>query len=148
MAFLTGQRLTADLLNQNLQGTTTPITADSATYTTTEAVIATWSASLVNGQNYEVVADVSIRTSVAADVSLVRIREDNLTGNQLQGINVALPSASSGGNPAHLRGEYTATATGSKTFVLTGVRNGGTGNHNLKASSSSPALFRVQALVN
>lgn len=148
MAFLTGQRLTADLMNQNFQGTTTTITAATATSSTVETVWATWTASVISGQTYEIEAMYSVKTSVAGDGSLERIREDSLTGNQLQGVTVPLPGTISGGNPAYIRAEYTAASTGTKTFVLTAIRNGGTGVHNLQASSSSPATFRVQPIVN
>lgn len=151
MAFLTGQRLTADLLNQNLQGYSTSIVANSGTYTTTETVIATWTATLTAGQVYAVTADAFILTSATSstEANLVRIREDSLTGTQVQGGNIMLPSTTSGGCPLHLYGEYTAVSTATKTFVLTAIRQGtGTGTYNLKASSTSPCIFRVQPLVN
>lgn len=152
MSFLTGQRLTADLLNQYFQGVTTPVTADSATFTTVETIVATFTAPLVSGQVYEIIAMLFMHTSSSAatpaEVALTRIREDNVTGTQLQGANIPMLTASSGGFPALLRAEYTAVATATKTFVITGIRNGGAGTMNLKASASSPCLFRVQPLVN
>ena len=155
MAFVTGQRLTADLLNQNFQGTTTFVTTLSGTWTGTETVGATFSASVVSGQTYAIVVDAFIRittggSGLLTEGNIVRIREDSLTGNQLQGSQVALLSGGSGGNPIHLYAEYTAVSTGAKTFVLTGNRNGtgSTGTYAVMGSASSPSVFRVQPIVN
>lgn len=157
MAFLTGQRLTADLLNQNLQGATGVAVADSASITTVETVVLTTTLSMTSGQTYGIYlkANISSGTQMAWNVAtptfelaLVRIREDNATGTQMSLDLIIQPSSSSSGYPLSAYAEYTAVSTASKTIVATLIKSTGTGGWQLRASATRPSTLRVQPLVN
>ena len=79
---------------------------------------------------------------MAGDDVNARLREDTLAGTQLQGERRDLLGASIG-EFWYLRVEFTATATGNKTFVATGVRSTGTGNVSRFASATQPAYLTV-----
>jgi hypothetical protein len=157
MAFLTGQRLTADLLNQNLQGITGNAVADSASITTTETIVLTASLSMTSGQTYGIYlnANISSTTQMAWNVAtptfelaFIRIREDNATGTQMALALQIQPSSSSSGYPVTAYAEYTAVSTASKTIVATLVKGTGSGPWQLRASATRPSTLRVQPLVN
>jgi hypothetical protein len=119
-------------------------TADSGTFTTTETIVSTVVAALVNGRTYRVKAHTRCSSSVAADRYIARLREDNATGTAIQGSNVDITAAATThGWPADLEAEYVAVATGNKTFVLTGVRGSGTGNCFMEAGADHPSYLYV-----
>lgn len=120
---------------------TTTRTSNTSTFTA-ETVTDTVSADLVLGRLYKVVAYQLIASSVANDSVNVRLREDNLTGTQMQAIRVEVPITSTV-FLAYVEAHYTAAATGSKTFVCTGVRASGTGNISHNASSTQPNYLYV-----
>jgi hypothetical protein len=153
MTFFAGDELDAadlDFVAEATKVTTTTVSADTSTYTTTEALLATFSATLVSGRGYAVEADLAVVASAvaspSAEVSLVRLREDNLTGSQLAQVNVYLVSTSSAGFPTRLYAEYTAVSSGSKTFAITGVRNGGANSHKLHGAAGAKGWLRVRQL--
>jgi hypothetical protein len=85
---------------------------------TTEAVTDTIAnAPLVSGRTYRIKFVGSIQGGAAERV-LVRIREDNVSGTVLNTFRVGIPSATNYGAPP-IEAEYTAVATGNKTFVIT-----------------------------
>ena len=103
-------------------------TADSGTFTTTETTVQTVVAALVNGRTYRIKHHTRWGTSVSGDRINSRLREDNSVGNELQSANVIVDVTATGsGFPGDLEVEYTAVATGNKTFVATGDRSTGTG---------------------
>ena len=118
-------------------------TADSGTFTTTETVVSTVVAALVSGRTYRVRWYGGCVTTVAADIYLGRIREDNVTGTILQERNRQIGTTSASGEPLELEAEFTAVATGNKTFVATGVRNGGTGTLHADATAVRPRYLYV-----
>jgi hypothetical protein len=123
---------------------TTIETLDSSNFTTTETEIASVTAPLVNGRVYKVRASTHIGTSVANDVANMRIREDTVAGNELNlNPNIALPNAGVAGNYSEIEVEYTAVATGNKTFSLTASRAGGSGNLRREAAGNRPTYFYV-----
>lgn len=120
-------------------------TSDSSTFTTTETVIGTITASLISGVTYIVAATVPIASSVANDRVAVRMREDNVSGTQLAFEGLLVPGTDPEDIPAAagMRAMYTAVSTGSKTFVVTGDRYAGTGNIRREALSTRPLLLTI-----
>jgi len=118
-------------------------TTNSSNYTTTEIVTDTLTTTIVTGKRYRLVHDAPYQSTVAGDNSLVRIREDNLTGTQLQiyRFNIALAATDCAG---HCEALFTAAATGAKTFVITNVRSGGTGTLSRRGSATTPSNFTIQ----
>lgn len=117
-------------------------TSNTSTFTTTETVTDDVTVSLVNGERYLVEFNGAFQTSVAGDDVTARIREDNLAGTQLQGERRDI-LAGSINQYWYIRAEYTATATGSKTFVVTGVRSSGSGNIFRAGATTGPAYLTV-----
>lgn len=136
-----GQRLTAEILNE--REATTVATTDSSTFTTTETVADSVTASLVSGRIYRVRWSGGGVSTVAGDILLVRLREDSVTGTVLCERNFYIASTSSGGFGSEIEAEYTAVSTGSKTFVIAGVRNGGTGTLHIDGASTRPRYLYV-----
>ncbi|TAJ21830.1 MAG: hypothetical protein EPO65_00585 [Dehalococcoidia bacterium] len=121
---------------------TTTATSNSTTFTTTETVTDSVTAALVNGERYLVEFWAGFASSVANDQVQVNLREDNLTGTLLA-FDVGVMPIASVIKAFYVRREYTATATGNKTFVATGDRYAGTGNVYRGAASTVPALLTV-----
>lgn len=123
---------------------TTKAEVDSATFTTTEVVIDSVTASLVIGKIYKVRWVVSFQSSVADDMVNVRIREDTVLGTEMQSRRVLSAIATAGaGFDGSVEAEYTAVATGSKTFVGTGDRSTGTGNITAEGAAIRPRFLYV-----
>lgn len=147
-----GDKVTADALNANLveeYENATAITSDSSTWNATEASISTVAATLVSGLVYRIVFTGRISTDVAADLAILRIREDNLTGTQLQLSQIYLPTTTGNGYTLYFYAEYTAVSSASKTFALTAQRSVGTGTaHRIRANSSAPGYLRIDKVIN
>lgn len=120
------------------------VTADSGTITTTETTTITLVASVESGKTYELSAYARISSSTAGDVVVTRIREDNSTGAQIQGGQVECSTTSTTGYSNSIRTEWTAGATGSKTFVFTVVRGGGAGNIIHRAAATAPGFLTIR----
>lgn len=147
-----GDLVTADALNTNLveerDGTQT-LVADSTTYGVTETVIATVTITAVSGLVYKVEFKGKLSTDVALDASNLRIREDNLTGTLFGFNQIYLPTTTANGWAAAVYGEYTAVATGSKTFVMTGQKSIGAGTaHRIRAAATTPCFFIAEKVMN
>lgn len=117
-------------------------TSSTSSFTTTETVTDTVTASLVNGHTYEVSHSGIWNSSVAGDDVSVRMREDSVSGTAMNGFDVRCASATRYYG-VWVRARYTASATGSKTFVVTGQRMAGSGNIIRAASSANPSLLTV-----
>lgn len=137
-----GQKLTPGRFSGERIETSTE-TADSSTFTTTETSIGSVTASLVTGRTYRVRLFTRIGTTVANDVAIVRVREDSVAGAELVGDATAALTTSVTGNTVIQEIEYTATATGAKTFVATCVRSTGSGSLRREASSTRPTYLYV-----
>lgn len=119
--------------------------ADSSTFTTTETLVQSVTASLVSGRTYRIRWVGCFNSTVADDVVLGQIREDSVSGTVLQTGRVSIPLASSStGWHCYLEAYYTAGSTGSKTFVATGDRVAGTGTCHREASAARPTILYVQ----
>jgi hypothetical protein len=89
-----------------------------------------------------------VQSTVAGDLAFMRLREDTSAGTQNDATNVSIPTTSGSGFPGILYAEYTAAATGSKTWVVTGSRGAGTGTQSIAAGGSRPAYLTVDRLVS
>lgn len=120
-------------------------TSDTATFTTTETVVSSVTVDLVNGRTYKVRFVGTMQSDVNGDLINARIREDNSTGTQLQLRREQSTTNTAGSGPSFdMEAEYTAVATGSKTFVATGVRGaGGTGNITCEGAATQPRYLYV-----
>lgn len=120
-------------------------TSNSGNVTTTETTIDSVTAALVVGRTYRVRWTAAVDSSVAGDTAFVRLREDSVSGSQLQIMRVHLPTTGGAGThwPATIEAEYTALATGNKTFVGTLVRVTGTGDIIVEAAATSPVYLYV-----
>lgn len=137
-----GQQLVAGRIPGERIATAT-VTSNSANIaSTTEVQVASVTAALVSGRTYRVTAAIKADSSVAADTSDVRIREDNSTGTEMQLGRIDIKDAA-GRWPITLEAEYTAVSTGNKTFSVTMNRATGTGNVILIASSTVPGFAYV-----
>lgn len=118
---------------------------DTGAVTNTETLADTVTAYLVNGATYKVRWTPAVTSTVAGDSLFMRIRDTNLVGAQLQIIRAYVGATGGSGSrwPADIEVEFTATATGNKTFAGTYVRAGGTGNVNIHSTSTSPTYFYV-----
>lgn len=142
MASSTGFQLTAGRIPGEQIAITTNVT-DSGTWTTTETVADSVTAPLVSGRTYRIRWSGGLVSTVAADIVLVRMREDNVTGTLINERNVYISSTSTAGNGFTMEGRYTAVATADKTFVVSGIRNGGTGTQHADATGTRPRYLYV-----
>lgn len=131
---------------------TTPITAASGTFTTTETALATVTGVLEAGQRYAIVAD-NVRFSASAvgspslEAAMVRIREDNLTGTEIGANQIGILTSSTIGFGIRVYTEFTAAATGAKTFQLTAVRQSGANNIQMRGSTGVPGFLTIDMIL-
>ena len=150
MTVFAGDEVLAADINELIdRQNTTIFTGDSATWGATELVAMSLTFAAISGAKYKIVFEGRVSTDVSADAANMRIREDNLTGTQLQLQQVYLPNTSGNGWQAHAYAEWTATSTGNKTIVLTGQRSSGTGTaHRIRASGSAPSYLFADRIAN
>lgn len=124
---------------------TAAATSDSSTFTTTETQVMSVTAPLVNGQTYRVRFIGALKSTVANDRVTTRLHQDNTAGADMQNQNTVITTTTgtTSGYPVMFEAEYTAVATGNKTFVVTGQRVGGSGDINLEAGSDHPSYIYV-----
>jgi hypothetical protein len=124
MPWLAGEIVTAEKLNTRTSGVrinTLEITTPSSTFTTTEVVLATFTADLVEGRVYQVTAKMPLTSDTANAECRVQLREDTLAGTILDSNCAEMSTATSTtSNNIEVESEYQAVATGTKTFVVTG----------------------------
>lgn len=133
----------------NTRMATTIRTSDTSTVTTTETVADSVTASLVSGEKYRVRWAVGYTSDTAADTVFLRLRQDNVSGTVMtlvRGDNRVTNGAGSRW-VAEVEAEYTAAATGSKTFVGTYVRASGSGNVKVVAAATYPTYLYVDLIV-
>lgn len=109
---------------------------------TSETVINTVQASLVTGKTYRIRWDADVAGTVTSDLARFRIREDNISGTQLQLKNRVIQGPGTD-YPISLEVEYTAVSTGPKTFALTCLRQTGTGTLACNANANEPSYLYV-----
>lgn len=113
------------------------LTANSASVTA-ETQVQTISANLVSGRIYQVSWHPEVFSSVAGDVSRLRIRENNVAGTILATKEPGQYAANRRVT-ASVIAEYTAVSTASKTFSLTVAQALGSGTHTIAAAATAPA---------
>jgi hypothetical protein len=126
---------------------TTSGTSDITAITTTETVTDTVTVSVISGRTYHIKSYFPFTGSVVADRFLIRLREDlTSAGAQityatadvraLTEVSVETPEA-----------DWTASATGSKSFCVTAVRSSGTGSITPKGAASQVRLLTVDLVI-
>lgn len=118
-------------------------TSDSAGFTTTVTQMMAVTGALVIGRIYKVVVHANLQTTVAGDIVSLEINENTVAGATVAATSIELPSTTGRGYKADLEFEYTAVATGNKTFVFAGSRGGGSGTVNMHAAGASPAYMYI-----
>ncbi|MEV6348576.1 hypothetical protein [Actinoplanes sp. NPDC051851] len=125
------------------------ITANTSTFTA-ETLIVSVTVNVEAGKRYKISGELrpcaSAVASPSAECNIVRIREDSLTGTQVQAAQVYLATASTAGFQVVLYADYTAVATGTKTFVLTSIRQAGANTHFVTAGTTAPGVITVDYL--
>jgi hypothetical protein len=133
------------------------LTSDSATWTGTESgSLMSITVPVIIGRLYRVdftcntatTAQTFPITSANLEIPIMRIREDNASGNQLTQDSVPFGNASGNGVKITTFALYEADATEAKTFVITGQRNGAGsgGTHRIEADPNRPAILMVNQL--
>lgn len=116
------------------------VTANSAAFTAI-TVVNTLVVNLVAGRTYGLSFSCRLSSSVANDACLVRIKPNGTGGTDLNVTQTNIPTTSASGWDTELYGEFTASSTGSQTFVSTCERSIGTGNIIIRASATGPAIL-------
>jgi hypothetical protein len=112
---------------------------------TAETVIDSVTPNLITGLTYDIKWNGVVQSTVADGIARMRIREDSLSGTQLQLRQQSTAIAASQSFPVSgLETEYTAVETGPKTFVVTGIRQTGTGTLSCFAAADTPTLLTVE----
>lgn len=131
----------------NLRKGTTEGTSDiAATSYSTEAVLDTVTVSVVSGKRYQIRAFVPYTGTVAADAFLVRIRAGTTTAGTQLVYDTAEIHTISRVYDLVIIAEWTASSTGSQSFVTTANRSAGTGNLTVKGASSDIRLLSVDLI--
>jgi hypothetical protein len=127
----------------------TELTTNSATWTSSESsALISVTASLINGWTYKIWATMKVNSTVAADLAFMRLREDTSAGTQDDGANLYIGTTNGNGFVVALYAEYTASATGNKTWVVTGSRSAGTGTQGIVCSVNRPCFLAVDRIVS
>jgi hypothetical protein len=131
------------------------LTSDSTTWTSTESgSVFEITADLVSGRLYRIDLTCHVSTdaqtfaitSANTEMAIIRIKEDDVSGTQLCGDQIKLGHTSANGFKLSTWVYYTAAATGPKTFVVTGQRNGAAsgGNQRLRGFPLRPCILTVR----
>lgn len=125
----------------------TPITANTATTTTTETIaVDTPPMTFVDGRAYRIVAKGLINSTVAGDVARIRVRQTGLGGMLILDSHHGLLINVNSGNTAFYLGDIVVNNTGADItddLVMTYARHSGTGNILVAASATQPAYIDV-----
>jgi hypothetical protein len=136
------EALAADITGRFRVGTGFEDT-DSSTFTTSATVIASATAQLVSGRTYHVKVITHLGSSVAADTATLSLKEDSVSGTEIQGATGLVLTTSAAGGYFQIETDFTAVATGSKTFVATALRASGSGNLRREAAAIRPTWLTV-----
>jgi hypothetical protein len=148
--FLAGQRLTADVLNNNTQRIIeyAPITANSATTTTTEIVtITSDSVTFRTLRAYRITLRALAQSGTSGDTVVFRVRKTNVTGDiYLDSHRIYIGIGGAVNFPYH-DAQICANFTGadvSAALVATVVRGSGAGNAFMAASATHVSYLQVE----
>jgi hypothetical protein len=143
MAIAPGEEILSDDITTRRRVATTYDDTDSAVFTTTTTVISTVVAPLISGRTYRVKIVTHLGSTVGGDTANLGLREDSVSGTEMQG-NANIPmTTSAAGVYCVAEADYTAVATGNKTFVATASRAAGTGNIRREGAGIRPTYFTV-----
>jgi hypothetical protein len=120
----------------------TSIRTSSVSTFTAETEVQTISVGLIAGRTYKVVYRGTVQSTVAGDSARSRIREDSVTGTQLNSYRVDVDQ-SGAGYSADIEAEYTPAADETKTFSVTAERAAGTGSLTAAAAGTQPCYLYV-----
>lgn len=119
-------------------------TTSSSGITTVETAVDTVTSYLTAGKTYIVLWTGNVYSNNTDSTATVKLREDTVSGNLLDSDDIPLAVANKS-QKGLLRCEYVAAATGTKAFVVTLVRNAGTGTLVRQAAATIPkALLTVE----
>jgi hypothetical protein len=121
-------------------------TTNSSTFTS-EAVIASVTASVEAGKTYRITWIVDSSSTVAGDTARWRIRETNIAGTTKQLSHSYMSIANNDFGAPPLTFEWTAVSTGSMTWVGTCHRANGTGTYSCNANANEPSYFTVDLVL-
>ncbi|WP_156925881.1 hypothetical protein [Glycomyces arizonensis] len=95
------------------------------------------------GKTYHLKWIVDVSSTVAEDVARLYLREDSISGTvrQINHLRMAMANQDFG---ITVEADWTAAATGSKTFVATAERRLGTGTFSCNANANEPAYLTVE----
>jgi len=124
---------------------TTRVTSNSENFTTNQAVVMSVTGPLVGGRTYGIHAFVRFSGVDNEDIG-VRLLEDQIGGAQLQSLamEMSVDDQENWGEGRWMYAEYTATATGDKTFVVTAQVIAGSGPARLLATASRPCYMYIE----
>lgn len=120
-------------------------TSSSGGFTTTETTVDSISFSAVAGRTYEITHSAIWNSTVAWDLIAARLRENNSSGTARDGADIIV-AASFAYPKGYLRAYWTASSTGTKTFVVTGQRKAGSGTCIRAAGSTNQATLTVKCV--
>lgn len=123
-------------------------TTNSSGVGTTESTINSISANLIAGATYKVTWDGDVNSSAADTVARLVIRQGGSSGALIQLRDVQCGAFSGRQNAFHVETEFTATATGSKTFAMTARQIGGAGTLTFEAFPEQPHFLYVDYIRN
>lgn len=112
---------------------------------TAETTVDSITAPLIDGGVYEVRYVGTFSSSVAADKVSGRLYDTNTAGTKLYDTTQVVVATNSQ-ITLLLEAEFTATATGNRTFIVTGTRFSGTGNITRQAAATLPARLSVRRI--
>jgi hypothetical protein len=118
-------------------------TASVGTFTA-ETVIDTLVAPLITGKTYMLTWYGRLFKDVADGIARFRIREDSISGTVLAISQLYTTVTINQSFPTIIKVQYTAVATGDKTFVTTANRQTGTGNLTAQAAADTVAYFYIE----
>lgn len=120
-------------------------TSTVGTFTTTETIVDTITVPLVSGRTYGIFSQADAQSSVANDQVIYSLREDDAAGTRIAVTRLTCLGTNAP-FPGRLYGEYTAVASGDKTFVVTMVRTVGTGNITASGGTTQKMYLYVDYL--
>jgi hypothetical protein len=149
MALLAGQRITQQRLTDSMQRVIeyAPITANTGTTTTTEAIAIT-SAALTfrTGRAYRIALRGLAQSSAGGDTMTLKVRKTNTSGTvYLESFRLYIPV--NGTNVDYYSSQICTNTTGadvSAPLVATYLRNSGGGNVLVAASATHVSYIRVE----
>jgi hypothetical protein len=108
-----------------------------------EVLVDTITVSVVSGKNYSITYYGNYISDTNADIINYKMRENNITGNELGSSDVGIPIATGRFYKGVLYGEYASGSTGSKTFVIGAIRRNGSGTCARYGTSAAPSYLVV-----